>query len=368
EIRQMTQQGHDIIRLDIGNPDLPPPESITQTLASSADSASVHGYSGYRGIAGFRQAISQHYADRFNVEAHPDREVLPLIGTKEGIINLSLAYLDRGDVALIPDIAYPAYEMGARLAGADLYHFPLVPENGFLPDVSNIPDDVLKRAKILWINYPNNPTGAIADSDTLLQLATFCKKHDILLVSDNPYVDITYGDYIASSALSVDENLRSHIVEFFSFSKTYNMAGWRLGAAVGDAEVIANLLAVKSNMDSGHFTAIYQAGIHALQADLTDWMLERNQMYMTRRDKIIAALPEIGLSAKTPDATLYIWAHTPENAVEYTQEARKQAHVSLAPGAAYGPGGEHYIRISVTVPDERLDEALDRLKTWHKNR
>ena len=368
QLRDMQKQGIDVIRIDIGSPDMPPADFVVDALEESARHPGHHGYSGYTGIPAFRQAVARYYKKRFDVDLNPDTEVLPLIGSKEGIVNLSLAYLAKGDIALVPAIGYPSYEMGTRLAQADFATVPMPPENGFLLDVSAIPAAVLQKAKLLWCNYPNNPTGMVADLDFYNQLVQFCADNDILLASDNPYVDITFDGYEAPSALQA-ENAKAHTVEFMSFSKTYNMAGWRLGAAVGNAEALANLLTVKSNMDSGHFKAIYDAGIIALDQTEQSWLDERNAVYQRRRDKVMEALPHIGLEAETPKATLYVWAKVLDmDALEYVDKARTEAHVSVAPGAAYGPGGDGYVRLSLSVPDARLDEAIERLIKWYNNK
>jgi LL-diaminopimelate aminotransferase len=266
----------------------------------------------------------------------------------------------------VPDIGYPAYGMGARLASAETYEMHLSPDAGFLPDLTEIPEEVRQQAKLLWVNYPNNPTGSVASIDFYDDAVQFCADHDILLASDNPYCDITYDDYTAPSALQA-ENAKAHTVEFMSMSKTFNMAGWRLGAAVGSAEALKNLLRVKSNVDSGHFKAIYHAGVTALDDVSDEWQQERNCVYQRRRDKLMAALPEIGLQASTPKATLYIWATpiddtSPET---YIEQALSDAHVSIAPGAAYGSGGTDFVRLSLTVPDDRLEEGIERLKSWY---
>ena len=368
QIKSMQSQGIDVIRLDIGSPDMPPPMDIIHCLGESATDSSVHGYSGYRGTPVFRQAVANYYHERFSVQVSPDTEVLPLLGSKEGIVNLSLAFLDHGDIVLIPDIGYPSYAMGARLAGADIHWLPMRSENGFKADYSAIPEDILSKAKMMWVSYPNNPTGAVVDLEYYERLVEFCAEHDILLVSDNPYVDVTFEGYNAPSALEV-LNAKSTMIEFMSLSKTYNMAGWRLGAAVGSVKAIAKLLVVKSNVDSGHFKPVYSAGAAALNTVSSEWLAERNAIYCERRDMILEALPEMGMSAEKPKATLYIWAKIPhKNSEAYTQQVLNEAHVSIAPGAAYGPGGEGYVRFSLGVPKSRLREALERLKAWHKNR
>lgn len=364
-IREMTQQGLDIIRLDIGNPDMPPAEHVINALAESSRTPTNHGYAGYAGTPSFREAVARYYQKRFGVTLNPETQVLPLLGSKEGIVNFSLAYLDRGDVALVPTIGYPAYEMGARLAGADRHPLTLNAANGFVPDFDSIPENVAQKAKLLWVNYPNNPTGVVVDNDFYDKAIAFCQQYDVLLASDNPYVDITFDGYVGTSALQAP-NALDHTVEFMSFSKTFNMAGWRLGAAVGSAQALRNLLQVKSNVDSGHFKGIYDAGIAALDQTTDDWMQERNQVYQNRRDKILEALPQIGLEASVSKATLYIWAKVLDMSSEdYVKKALEEAHVSTAPGEIYGSDGTGYIRISLSVPDDRLAEGLQRLIRWY---
>ncbi len=367
-IQEMIAAGQDVISLDIGSPDLPPPQAVIDALAQSANRPDTHGYSGYRGIPAFRRAVSRYYERRFGVTLDPEREVLPLIGSKEGIINLSLAYLDRGDIALVPDIGYPSYSMGARLAGADVHWVPLNPEKGYTPDLSEIPASILERSKLLWANYPNNPTGAVADLDLYGHLVDFCRSSDILLASDNPYMDVTFDDYRAPSILEIP-NAKDCAVEFMSFSKTYNMGGWRLGAAVGNSAILKTLLQVKSNVDSGHFRPVYDAGIVALDETSPEWIAERNCVYQKRRDQILESLPEIGLEADKPHGSLYIWAKVKDtDSSEYVEQALQGALVALAPGEAYGPGGKPYVRISLGVPDDRLTVALERLKQWYQTR
>ncbi|MCB9451783.1 MAG: aminotransferase class I/II-fold pyridoxal phosphate-dependent enzyme [Anaerolineaceae bacterium] len=364
-MREMQAQNLDIIRLDIGNPDMPPPPHVLDAMQKAVFDPSKHGYSGYQGIPAFREAVARYYQHRFGVSLNPDTEVLPLIGSKEGIVNMSLGYLDAGDISLVPDVSYPSYATGARLAGAEVHWLPMRAENQYLVDVSDIPDQIAARAKVLWVNYPNNPTGATANVDFYRDLVAFSIQNDILLLSDNPYVEVTFDGYRASSALSAPDAMTC-TVEFMSFSKTFNMGGWRLGAAVGNAQALQTLLQVKSNVDSGHFHAIYDAGIAALDHTPRTWIDERNLIYQRRRDRIMQTLPQIGLEAENPKGTLYIWARVKHgSAEEYIEQVLTQARVALAPGGAYGHGGEHYIRLSVSVPDDRLDEALTRLETWY---
>ncbi|MBZ0282765.1 MAG: aminotransferase class I/II-fold pyridoxal phosphate-dependent enzyme [Anaerolineae bacterium] len=364
-IQEMLTRGQDVISLDIGSPDLPPPPAVIEALSASAHHPNNHGYAGYRGIPAFRQAVARYYQRRFGVTLDPEREVLPLIGSKEGIVNLCLGYLDRGDIALVPDVGYPSYSMGARLAGADVYWLPVNEKMGFRPNLEAIPSEIANQAKILWINYPNNPTGATAELEDYARLVNFCRENDILLASDNPYVDVTYDGYCAASVLQVSD-AKSCAVEFMSFSKTYNMGGWRLGAAVGNPEALKILLQIKSNVDSGHFKAIYDAGVTALDNTPSSWIEERNHVYQRRRDQIMAVLPFIGLQAKKPKGSLYIWGRVESgNGTKYVDKALNEALIALAPGAAYGPGGEQYVRISLGIPDDRLEVALQRLKDWY---
>jgi len=367
-IQKMVADGFDVINLDIGSPDMPPPSAVVEALAESARHPGHHGYTGYRGTSAFRHAIARYYLRRFGVTLDPEREVLPLIGSKEGIVNLALAYLDKGDVALVPDIGYPAYSMGARLAGGEVCWLPVSRQNTYLPDVAAIPTDIMRRAKLLWVNYPNNPTGATAETDDYARLVAFCREHDLMLASDNPYVDVTYDGYVAPSVLQAPDAMDC-VIEFMSFSKTYNMGGWRLGAAVGNATALQTLLQVKSNVDSGHFHAVYDAGIIAIDTTPQDWIDARNQVYQRRRDHILSILPGIGLQAHKPKGSLYVWARADSgDGVQYAEDALSQAHVALAPGSIYGSGGSEYVRISLAVPDKRLEEALSRLKDWYGDR
>lgn len=366
-IREITSSGVEVFRLDIGNPDLPPPDNVIDALVMSAQQPGNHGYSSYRGLPGFREAVADFYQRRFNVALDPTSEVLPVIGSKEGLVNLTLAYLDKDDVALVPDLGYPAYSMGARLAGAEVYWVHLDPARGYLPDLQSVPSDIMKRAKILWVNYPNNPTGATATVEDYEHLIQVCSQNDILFASDNPYMDVTFDGYRAPSALQAWQR-QQPVIEFLSLSKGYNMAGWRLGAAVGSAEAVQTLLKVKSNIDSGHFKPVYEAGIVALKTP-DSWIAERNQVYRRRQHKILDALPTIGLSAHKTQASLYVWAKVQEMTSQaYVNEALEKAHVSVAPGEAYGPGGSGYVRLSLGVPDEQLETALSLLKDWYHSR
>jgi LL-diaminopimelate aminotransferase len=369
-VAELNAQGADIINLDVGSPDMPPPKLVIDTLSDAAHRSDSHGYSGYRGTPGFRQAVADYYARRFGITLNPNTHVLPLMGSKEGIVNLSLAYLDRGDISLVPEVGYPAYSMGARLAGASVHWVPNPESLGYLIDFDALEHTLPANAKLIWLNYPHNPTGAVADDAFYARAADFCRRHDLLMASDNPYVDVTFDGFRAGSALKPAGALDIGI-EFITFSKTFNMAGWRLGAAVGSPDVLRALLTVKSNMDSGHFLPVYEAGEAALEEVPDEWIAARNMVYQRRRDRILGAMPRIGLAPFRPLGALYVWGRVLDPSLDgarYVEEALMTAHVSMAPGAIYGPGGTQYVRMSVCTVDDRLEQALDRLERWYAGR
>ncbi len=367
-IRKLQSEGKDIIRLDIGAPDMPPADFIIEALNRSAKDPGKHSYAGYTGTPQLRSALAQYYKNRFDVDLNPDDEVLPLIGSKEGIANMALAYLDPGDLALVPDPGYPTYRMGARLAGAETYHMPLLPENNFLPDLDAIPDDVADRARLMWISYPNNPTGAVATLEFFEKALDFARRHDILLCHDAPYVDVTYDGYKAPSLLQVP-GAKEVAVEFNSLSKSYNMAGWRVGAILGNSQAVQALLQVKSNIDSGIFLPIQEAAVVALTGDQS-WLADRNAIYQKRRDMILETLKEVGIEARKPQATLYIWAKVPEGytSEEFANEWLEGIGVSVTPGSAFGDYGEGFVRISVGQHTEKIEQALERIRSWKPSR
>ncbi|NBD35682.1 MAG: aminotransferase class I/II-fold pyridoxal phosphate-dependent enzyme [Chloroflexi bacterium] len=364
EIAGARQAGCDIIRLDIGNPDLPPPETVVDALCRGVRRADGHGYAGYRGIPALRQAMTAHYAERFDVPLDPEREIVPLIGSKEGLVLLSLAILDPGDLVLLPDPGYAPYTRGARLAEAETYALPLRAERGFLPDLAAVPDEIADRATLLWLNYPNNPTGAVADRAFFEEVVDFARAHGLLLCHDAPYSDVTYGDYVAPSVLQI-AGAREIAVEFNSLSKMYNMAGWRVGMAVGNAEVLAMLAQLKSNLDSGHFRPIQEAAAAALRTDPA-WVAQRNAIYAERLALLHEALTAVGFDAPKPRATLYLWAPIPANATSeaLARDLLYATGVAVAPGAFFGPGGEGYLRFSVTAPTAQVREAAARLRAY----
>lgn len=360
-VENVRQRGLDLIRLDVGNPDLPPPETVIEALCRSARQVDRHGYTGYRGHPSLREAIASYYRHRFGVILDPDGEVLPLIGSKEGIVNFALACLDPGDLVLVPDPGYAPYAAGAALAGAGVQTVPLRPERGFLPDLAAIPADVADRAVLLWLNYPNNPTGATADLGFLQEAVAFARRHNLLLCHDTPYCDVSYDGYVAPSVLQVP-GASEVAVEFNSLSKTFNMAGWRVGMAVGNADALAALAQVKTNVDSGLFLPLQEAAVQALSVDPA-WLAGRNAIHQERLEIVLRALAQAGLEASRPRATLYAWARVPAG---WTSEGfalalLQQTGVAIAPGSFFGPGGEGYVRLSVTAPTARVREAMARL-------
>jgi LL-diaminopimelate aminotransferase len=355
----------DIIRLDMGSPDLPPENFIIQTLVDSARKPDVHGYTPNGGTPTFRKAIADYYLRRFNVELDPQRETLALIGSKEGLFNLSQVLINPGDVALIPDPGYPVYSASSIIAGAEIYSLPLLSSNHFLPDLDSIPEAIAHRAKILWLNYPNNPTGAIATPDFYRKALDFAYRYNILIAHDTPYADVCFDGYVAPSILQY-EGAKEVSVEFNSLSKTYNMAGWRLGMAVGNADVINMLHTYKSQMDSSHFAPILQAGTVALTGD-QEWLSERNAVYQQRRDIVLTGLRQAGFFVETPAAAIYVWARLPERFTDseaFCARLLEETGVSTTPGSVYGSYGEGYLRISLGTKTERIQEAIQRMVAW----
>ena len=359
------QRGADVIRLDIGNPDLPPPGEVLEALCQSARQSDHHGYPGYRGLPALREAMAGYYDRRFGVALDAETQVVPLIGSKEGIVNLALACLDPGDLVLVPDPGYAPYARGTALAGAQAHTFPLLAESGFLPDLDAIPVDVADRAVLMWLNYPNNPTGATADLEFFTRAVGFAQRHGLLLCHDAPYCDVTYDGYVAPSILQAD-GASDVAVEFNSLSKTYNMAGWRVGMAVGNADVLAALAQVKSNVDSGLFRPVQEAAVRAL-ATSPEWVSARNEVYLERMELISEGLYAAGMEASRPRATLYAWASVPAgwaSAEEFALALLEQTGISVAPGSFFGSAGEGYVRVSVTAPTERIREAMRRLRRF----
>lgn len=365
-ITAMRAAGVDVVRLDIGSPDLPPPGFILESLFAAASQPSTHGY--MLGLtAPFRAAVAQYYKQRFGVELDPKSEVVDLIGSKEGLFILSQAVLNPGDLSLVPDPGYSVYAMSTQIAGGEVYKMPLLAENAFLPDYDSIPADVLQRAKILWLNYPNNPTGAIADMAFFERTIAFARKHDLLVAHDNPYCDVGYNGYQAPSLLQVP-GAKEVALEFNSLSKTYNMAGWRVGMAVGQPEAIKYIETYKSQQDSAIFAPLMAAGEAAMLGDQS-WLAERNRIYQDRRDAAIDGLHRAAIQVAPPQASLYIWAPVPggEPSIDFCARLLEDTGVSVTPGVVFGQHGEGYFRISLVTDIERIREGVERIAKWlHK--
>ncbi|MEN6430862.1 MAG: LL-diaminopimelate aminotransferase [Coriobacteriales bacterium] len=355
-------QGIDVISLGIGDPDTPTPGHIVDAMAAAIRNPKNHQYPAYAGSKAYRQAAATWMKRRFGVDVDPDTETLALIGSKEGIAHLFPAFVDPGDVTLVPGCGYPVYHAGGVLVGGKTHWMPMTADSGFLADFESTPDDVLARAKMMFLSYPNNPTSAVADVDYFDRAIAFAREHDLLLVHDNAYSEIGFDGYRAPSILE-RPGAKDVAIELFSLSKAYNMTGWRVAFAVGNAQAIKTLATVKSNIDSGVFTAIQDAAIEALLGP-QDSILELNRLYQRRRDLVMSALGSIGLEAETPKATIYVWAKVPSgySSADYAAKLLDEANVIVAAGTAYGPYGEGYIRISLTTPDDRLEAAIERIK------
>lgn len=363
QIREKRAAGFDVVSLGIGDPDLPTPDWILAELKRTADLPENHRYPEYYGLPELRQAIASWYASRFGVKLDADKEIVPLIGSKEGIAHLCWAFIEPGDVALVPDPAYPVYANATLLSGGRPHMMPLLPENDFLPDLDAIPSDVLKKAKLLWINYPNNPTSAVAPEGFFEKVVDFAGRHNLLVCHDNAYSEVTYDGYRPISFLQVPGGKEAG-VEFHSLSKSYNMTGWRIGMLVGNASAVAGLGKIKTNVDSGIFQAVQYAGIAALLGDQS-WMVERNRIYERRRDLVVATLKGIGIGAPVPKASLYVWAATPGGmkSFDFSIKVLNEVAVWVTPGVGFGPSGEGFFRVSLTTPEDRLEEAMRRLRT-----
>ncbi|HYZ81435.1 MAG TPA: aminotransferase class I/II-fold pyridoxal phosphate-dependent enzyme, partial [Solirubrobacteraceae bacterium] len=355
--------GVDVISLGIGDPDTPTYAPIVEAAQRAVADPSTHTYPSNRGRAEFRQAVAAFYERRFGVTLDPETEVMAAIGAKECIFNLSLAFLDPGDVALASDPGYPVFTGGPLMAGGRPALMGLVPELGFAPQLSAIDAEDLRRARLMFINYPNNPTGAVVPDGLFEQAIELARANDFLVVHDNAYSETTYDGYVAPSFLATP-GAKEVGVEVFSLSKGYNMTGWRCAAIVGNAEAIAQYWRLKSNIDSGNFEAVQLAGAAALQPDVDADVKAMNAVYARRRDLVCEALGQAGVQVTPPKATIYIWAPVPAGfatAAEYCEHVLEEAAVVISPGGAYGPNGEGFFRISLTAPDERLVEAVQRL-------
>ncbi len=369
-IRELQAQGVRVLRMDIGAPDGPPPDFVVETLVRRARAPHVHAYSPYGGIPEYREAWAEYYRRRFGVHLDPAREVLGLIGSKEGIFHLTQALVDPGDVVLIPDPGYLTYAGAARIAGAEVHFLPLKAENGFFPDLDAVPEAVARRARLLWLNYPNNPTGATATREQMARALAFARTYDVLVAHDAPYVDVTLEPDVRPLSILEFPGSREVAVEFNSLSKRANMAGWRLGAALGNEEAIRALHTYKTQVDSSHFRPIMEAGAVALTDPRMDpWLQARNEEYRKRRDRILALLPELDMEAEAPRAGMYVWARLPQgwDSMTYARRLLEEAGVSITPGVVFGPHGEGYVRISLGTATEIVEEALNRMVQWWRS-
>ena len=356
-------KGVDIINLGMGDPDRPTPDNIVAKLVEQAQNPATHRYPSYSGMREFRQAVADWYRDRFAVGLDPDTEVVALIGSKEGIAHISLCFVDPGDINLVPDPGYPVYATGTMFAGGESYKMPLLEENGFLPDLNQIPEEVAKKALLMFINYPNNPTGAIADEKFFREVIAFAKAYDIIVCHDAAYTEVAFDGYQPISFLQVP-GAKEVGIEFHSLSKSFNMTGWRLGWAVGNSQVIEALGRLKSNIDSGVWEAVQYAGIEALRGP-KESIEAMQQLYARRRDVAVAGLEKLGWQLKKPQATIYLWPRVPKGytATEFAQMLLEKTGVVVTPGIGYGEYGEGYFRISLCVEESRLAEAIERMES-----
>jgi len=355
-------QGINVISFGIGDPDIPTPSVVIEELRSTSLDSVNHRYPETDGLPEFRSAVSGWYKRRFNVDLDSDKEIIPLIGAKEGIGHAAFCFINPGDVALVPDPGYPVYSVGTWFAGGECHWMPLKEENGWLPDLGSIPGDILKRAKVMWLNYPNNPTGAVVDEGYFKEVIAFAKQHDIVVLHDACYTEVAYDGYKPISFLQIPGAMDVG-VEFHSLSKSYNMTGWRVGVAAGNKDMIDALMIVKSNLDSGIPNAVQYMGIEALKS--TDQEIRnRNDIYQSRRDKVVTALKKIGLDVEPPKASLYVWAKIPSGykSAEFAELILEETNVVVTAGNGYGPSGEGYIRLSLTIGEDDLDEGIKRLQ------
>jgi LL-diaminopimelate aminotransferase len=368
KVRELRAKGVQVISLGIGDPDVPTPDPVVLELVRAV--TDVHDPDRFRygsdwPLDAFPNAVAEYYRHRFGVELDPKSEIVPLIGSKEGIAHIALCYLDPGDVALVPEPGYPVYKIGALLALAESYPMPLLADRNWTPDFSAIPSEVLKRAKLLWLNYPNNPTAACVTLDFFAEVVAFARQHGLLICHDAAYVDITYDGYVAPSILQVP-GAKEVAIEFGSLSKPFAMTGWRIGWAVGNPEAVRLLATVKDNIDSGIFRPIQRAGAKALQLFCQDPSIIRPVVdtYQRRRDFVVQALRRAGIPVEAPKGTLYVWAPIPDgfaNSQEFATFLLERAHVAVTPGGGYGPAGEGFFRISLTYPDAIISEAMERI-------
>ncbi len=361
KVEEKRREGRKVISLGVGDPDIPTPEHIVRAIQKAVADPANHRYPSYNGMPEFREAAAAWYRSRFGFSPDPESEVLALIGSKDGISHFPLAFVDPGDLVMVPDPAYPVYGVASGFAGANLYHLPLREESGFLPDMRAVPEETLKKAKVIFLNYPNNPTTATAAPEFFQDVVDTARKFDIIVAHDLAYSEITFDGYVAPSIMQA-EGSRDVCIEFCSLSKTYNMTGWRVGFAVGGAELIRHFGILKTNMDSGVFNAVQLAAVEALSGP-QDHVEEMRSLYKRRRDLLLECLRGKGLEAITPSATIYVWMKVPQgyDSASFATLLLEEADLVVVPGSAYGKNGEGYIRLSLSLPDHELEEAVSRL-------
>ncbi|MQF65292.1 aminotransferase class I/II-fold pyridoxal phosphate-dependent enzyme [SAR202 cluster bacterium AC-409-J13_OGT_754m] len=364
-IARKRSEGIEVVSFGVGDPDMPTPNVVIDRLVNSARDPVNHRYPETDGLPRLREAIASWYNSRFGVShLDPTSEVLPLIGAKEGVGHVAFCFLDAGDIALVPDPAYPVYGVGTMFAGADVYTMPLYESNGWLPVLEDIPVDIAKKSKVMWLNYPNNPTGAVADKGFYQKAIQFAKEYEIALLHDAAYSENVYEGYKALSIMELD-GAKDVSMEFHSLSKLFNMTGWRFGMAVGNSEMVQGLFKIKSNLDSGIPQAIQEMAIEALSGSQI-YIDQNNSVYQSRRDKLVRALNDIGLKVTSPQAALYLWAQVPDGytSESFTARLLDDLAIAVTPGSSFGECGEGYIRLSLTTPDNMIDKGVERLLSW----
>jgi LL-diaminopimelate aminotransferase len=363
QISAKEREGIDVISLGIGDPDLPTPDAVVEAAAAGLRDPRTHQYPSNQGTEEFRAAAAGFYRERFAVELDPASEVIPVLGGKEAVGHIALACLDPGGLSLSPEPGYPPYISGPVFAGADVHYLPLTSANDFFPDLDAIPEEIADRANLLYLDYPNNPTGAVVPEGAFERTVEFARRHGLIVVHDNAYSEITFDGYVAPSFLQTN-GAKEIGVEIFSLSKGWNMTGWRCGLVAGNAEIVERYRGLKANIDSGLFEAIQRAAVVALTSE-RDFPSRMSEVYARRRDLLVAALAEIGLDVDPPKATPYFWVRVPDGhtSASFTSLVLEQANVVVSPGPGYGPSGEGFVRLSMTVPDERLEEAVRRIES-----
>ena len=363
-INEKKAAGIEVISFGIGDPDLPTPDPIISRLISGSKNPDNHRYPETDGLPEVRESIAKWYKTRFNVDLNSDKEVVPLIGAKEGIGHIALCLLDKGDICLVPDPGYPVYSIGTMFAGGETYWLPLTESNDWLPDLDSIPTDIANKAKCIWLNYPNNPTSAIAPDEFFKQAIEFANKYNVILLHDAAYSEVYYDAYKPKSFLEYP-GAKEVGIEFHSLSKSYNMTGWRMGMAVGNSKIINALFTVKSNLDSGIPQAIQEMSIQALE-DGAIHSEKNNAIYQNRRNKLVECLHNIGIEVEKPKASLYLWAKTPQkySSKELATILLEEKAIVVTPGSSYGKYGEGFVRLSLTTTDENINKAIERLKSW----